>query len=244
MSDNFWHQKKVLITGGTSFVGKNLVGRLEQLGAESTAFGSREFNLTQPLQANSLMEREAGKYDFIIHMAALQHAADWSIHHTADQLNVNGLIQLNVLEAWKNFQPQAKFIGVGSSCCYPGEISVLREADVDHGPLHNSVYAYGATKRLLGVGIRAYKDQYKLRGIMPMFATLYGPYDDFNIATAHVVSALVAKFCQAKKQENPEVEVWGDGTQTRELIYVEDQINGLLMAAQYFEGDPSTYSGD
>lgn len=238
----FWKGKNVLITGGTSFVGKNLTRRLSELGANYLTFGSKDYNLTDREQANSVFQ--TGGYDFVIHMAALQHAADWPIHHTAEQFDVNGLIQINTLNAWKEFQPQAKLIAVGSSCCYPGEIESLKEEDLDQGDLHDSVYSYGATKRILGVGLRAYSDQYGLKGIMPMFATLYGPHDDFNLETAHVVGALTAKFCDAKKNNSPSVEVWGDGTQTRELIYVEDQIEGLLMAGQKFEGYPSTYHGN
>lgn len=244
MEDSFWKGKKILITGGTSFVGKNLTRKLNKLGASYFTFGSKDYDLTRPEEAAAVMQVEGKKYDFIVHMAALQHAADWPMFHTGVQFNVNSLIHVNTLEAWKRFQPQAKLVAVGSSCCYPGEVPKLKEEDLDCGPLHDSVYSYGATKRLLGVGIRAYKDQYKLRGIMPMFATLYGPHDDFNIKTAHVVGALVAKFCDAKEEGKAKVEVWGDGTQTRELIYVEDQIDGLLMAAQHFEGDSKVYFGD
>lgn len=244
MNNSFWKGKKVLITGGTSFVGKNLTEMLKSLGAEYFTFGSKQYDLTKQDEANSVMQHENKKYDFIIHMAALQHAADWPMHHTAEQLYVNGLIQLNTLEAWRKFQPQAKMIAVGSSCCYPGEIPKLKEENIDQGHLHDSIYAYGTTKRLLGVGLRAYKDQYSLKGIMPMFATLYGPHDDFNIKTAHVVGALITKFYQAKKKKEPSVEIWGDGTQTRELIYVKDQLDGLLMVAEHYAGDPTTYHGD
>ncbi len=237
MDTDYWNGKKVLITGGTSFVGKNLTEMLSQLDAEYFTFHSKEFNLTRGEEADKVMQAQGKKYDFIIHMAALQAAADWPMHHTGVQLYTNSLIHVNTLEAWRKYQPQAKFIGVGSSCSFPGDIPVLAEEDVDKGPLHPSVYAYGATKKLLGVGIKAYKDQYGLKGTMPIFATLYGPHDDFKLETAHVVSALIAKFVKARNNNEKEVEVWGDGTQTREVIYVKDQLTGLLMAAQDYEGD-------
>ena len=82
-------------------------------------------------------------------------------------------------------------------------------------------------------GIKAYKKQYGLSGTTVVFATLYGPHDDFDISRSHVVSALVQKFCDAKKNGNSQVEVWGDGHQTRELIYIDDQITGLLMTCDY-----------
>lgn len=235
MTNLFWKGKKVLITGGTSFVGKNLTKMLSTLNAEYYTFSSKQFNLIKSKDSEKVMQIENKKYDFIIHMAALQHAADWPLHHTGEQFYINNLIHLNTLEAWRKHQPQAKFIAVGSSCTYPGEIPKLKETDFDEGKLHESVYSYGFTKKLLKVGLEAYKDQYKLRGTFPIFATLYGPYDDFNIETAHVVGALIYKFSNAKKQNIEEIEIWGDGTQNRELIYVEDQIEGLLMAAQYCE---------
>jgi nucleoside-diphosphate-sugar epimerase len=85
-------------------------------------------------------------------------------------------------------------------------------------------------------GIKAYKKQYGLKGTTVVFATLYGPHDEFDISRSHVVSALVQKFCDAVATGAPQVEVWGDGTQTRELIYIDDQIDGLMMTSQY-EGD-------
>ena len=230
----FWSEKNVLITGGTSFVGKNLANKLRGLGAKPFTFGSDKFDLATKEGAEKAFQ--TSKYDFIIHMAALQNAADWPMYHTGIQFHVNSLIHVNSIEAWRKFQPQAKFIGVGSSCSYPGEIEVLKEEDYDKGKLHESVWAYGFTKKLMSVGIEAYKKQYGLKGTTAIFGTLYGPYDDFDLKTAHVVGALISKFCDAKKQGISEVEVWGDGNQTRELIYVEDQLDGLLMIAQNYDG--------
>jgi GDP-L-fucose synthase len=99
-----------------------------------------------------------------------------------------------------------------------------------------SVDVYGLTKKSMCVGISAYKSQYGLKGTTATFATLYGPHDSFDIEKAHVVSALVKKFVDAKDNNLPQVEIWGDGTQTRELIYVEDQIKGLISVLDY-DGD-------
>jgi GDP-L-fucose synthase len=102
--------------------------------------------------------------------------------------------------------------------------------------MHESVDVYGLTKKVMTTGIGAYKDQYGLNGTTVVFATLYGPHDSFDREKAHVVSALVRKFVEAKDNNLPEVEVWGDGTQTRELIYIEDQIKALLAVIDY-DGD-------
>ena len=225
--------KHILITGGTGFLGKNIVPLLESRGAHVTATG-RDYNLADYSQAEKLFTLK--KYDLIIHAAAFQGAGDFPLRYPADQFMINNLIHTHALHMWKEHQPQATLIGIGSTCSYPGNLTVLSEEDYFTGPLHESVETYGLTKCVLQKGIEAYKKQYNLKGTTVVFATLYGPHDEFDLEKSHVVSALVKKFCDAKEHGTPEVEIWGDGTQTRELIYVEDQINGLLATCEY-EGD-------
>jgi len=222
--------KNVLVTGGTGFLGKNLVPILENMGVDVTAVGS-EYDLTQWPQSEKLFNLK--KYDLIIHAAAFQGAGDFTLKYPADQFFKNNLIHTNTLECWKRFQPQAKLIGIGSTCSYPGNKEFLSEEDYFTGPLHPSVETYGLTKCVMQQGIKAYKKQYGLTGTTLAFATLFGPYDIFDISKSHVVSALVQKFCDAIKNNESKVEVWGDGTQTRELIYIEDQIRALLMCVEY-----------
>jgi GDP-L-fucose synthase len=176
---------------------------------------------------------EGMKYDYIFHGAAMQGAGDFTLKHPAEQISSNSLIHINVMDFWKELQPQARMIGFGSTCSYPGGMDRLREEDYLTGKLHSSVQYYGLTKVLMQQAIEANKDQYGLKGTTLAFATLYGPMDDFDLSRAHVTSSLIRKFCDAKKSGKEEVEIWGDGTQLRELIYVEDQIVGLLLAADY-----------
>jgi len=225
--------KSVLITGGTGFLGKNLTPLLRQAGARVVATG-REYDLTDPLKCEELFNLD--KFDLIIHAAAYQGAGDFTIKYPADQFYKNNLIHTNTLHAWHKWQPQATMIGIGSTCSYPGNLAVLSEEDYFTGPLHPSVETYGLTKCVMQQGIKAYKKQYGLKGTTVVFATLYGPHDEFDISRSHVVSALIQKFCDAVRDNKDEVEVWGDGTQTRELIYIQDQIDGLLMATEY-DGD-------
>jgi len=230
--ENFTY-KNILITGGTGFFGKNATPILESLGAEVTATG-RNYDLTSWSDTQLLFNK--GDFDLIIHGAAFQGAGDFTLRYPADQFYKNNLIHAHVLEAWKRFQPSARLVGLGSTCSYPGDKRVLREEDYFTGPLHPSVETYGLTKCAMQQGIKAYKQQYGLSGTTVAFATLYGPHDEFDISRSHVVSALVQKFCDAERDNLPQVEVWGDGSQTRELIYVEDQVAGLLMTCE-FEGD-------
>ena len=230
--DNFKF-KNVLITGGTGFLGKNLTPYLRKAGIKVTATG-RDYDLTDPLRCKQLFTLT--EYDLIIHGAAFQGAGDFTVKYPADQFYKNNLIHTNTLHAWHTYQPQATMVGLGSTCSYPGNLPVLSESDYFTGPLHPSVETYGLTKCVMQQGIKAYKKQYGLKGTTVVFATLYGPHDEFDISRSHVVSALVQKFCDAVRDGKDQVEVWGDGSQTRELIYIDDQIDGLLMAADY-EGD-------
>lgn len=227
-----WHGKKVLMTGGTGFVGKNFQEIAPALGIELTAIGHKECDLMDSTQIANFL-RMGIKYDYIFHGAAYQGAGDFTLKYPGVQTYRNSLMHMNILEGWRLYQPQAKLIGLGSTCSYPGDLPMLRESDYLTGKLHESVQYYGLTKMLMQQGIEAYKDQYKLKGTTVAFATLYGPHDDFDIKRSHVVSALIQKFCDATVRGDKEVEVWGDGTQTRELIFVVDQILGMLMAADY-----------
>jgi len=225
--------KNILITGGTGFLGKNMVPLLEKMGAKVTATG-RNYDLSVYDRAVALFSKE--KFDLIIHAAAFQGAGDFPLKYPADQFKINNLIHTHALDCWHQHQPQATFVGIGSTCSYPGNLTVLSEEDYFTGPLHPSVETYGLTKCNLQKGIEAYKKQYGLKGTTVVFATLYGPNDEFDLEKSHVVSALVKKFCDAKAHGIDNVEIWGDGTQTRELIYIDDQIHGLLTTCEY-EGD-------
>lgn len=231
--------KNVLITGGTGFLGKNLTPFLTGLGNKVTATG-RNFDLSEWSSCVKLFGGD-DKFTHIIHGAAYQGAGDFTLKYPADQFHLNNLIHTNTMKAWLMFQSQAKLIGIGSTCSYPNK-PILSESDYMTGKLHESVDIYGLTKCVMQKGIEAYQRQYGLRGTTAVFATLYGPHDSFDPNKSHVVSALVKKFCDAEREGLSEVEVWGDGKQTRELIYVEDQITGLLALIDY--GDEKQWLPD
>ncbi|MDB6112521.1 MAG: nucleoside-diphosphate-sugar epimerase [Pedosphaera sp.] len=217
----------MLITGGTGFVGKHLQAELTRRGVEHHAFSSKQYDLTIREQAEAVFAAHS-KASVIVHMACYQAAGEFPARHTAEQFHVNNLIHLNVLESWRKFAPQAKLIAVGSSCAYPSKPGALTEDRFMDGEIHGSVYSYAFTKRLLFTGMTAYNDQYKLNGTYLIPATMYGEHDDFHPETAHVSGALVGRFVKAVKENQPSVEIWGDGTQVRDIMYVQDFIGALL----------------
>ncbi len=219
--------QKILITGGTSFVGKHLQDELDGINVKYYVFSKSEYDLTKKDQADAVFSSHKDS-DVIVHLACLQAAADFPAKHPAEQFYINNLIHCNVLEAWRRFLPEAKFFGIGSSCAYSGKATALTEEKFMDGEIHGSVYSYAFTKRLLYTGIMAYNDQYNLNGSYLIPATMYGEYDDFHIETAHVCGALISKFVKAVREGIPVVEIWGDGTQVREFMYVKDFIRALL----------------
>jgi len=221
------NSSKLLITGGTGFVGKHLQAELTRRGTRFVVFGSKQYDLTRIEQAGAVF-RQNSDADAIIHMACMQAAGDFPAKHPADQLRINTLIHANVLSSWQEYLPRAKLIGIGSSCAYPALAGALREERALDGEIHGSVYAYAFTKRLLLTGIRAYNDQYNLDGSYLIPATMFGEHDDFHEETAHVTGALIGRFVAATVENLPTVEVWGDGTQVRDFLDVKEFIGALL----------------
>lgn len=225
---------KALVTGGTGFVGGHLQQELARRGIPFFAFGKRQFDLTRWEQAEAVFKSNQDA-DFILHLASYQAAGEFPGKHTAEQFFTNNLIHNHALEAWRKFIPRAKFIGIGASCAYPSSAQAMTEDKIFDGAIHGSVYAYGATKRLLYTGILAYNDQFKLNGNYVVPAAMFGENDDFDEATAHVPAALVGRFVRAVKTGAPEVEIWGDGSQVRDFMDVKDFVCGLLDLAPRLE---------
>jgi GDP-L-fucose synthase len=228
--------KKVLITGGTGFVGKHLQEELARRGIPFFAFGRRQFDLTRWEQAEAVFKKNQDP-DLILHLASYQAAGEFPGKHTAEQFFINNLIHNHALEAWRKFIPHAKFIGIGASCAYPSAAQAMTEDKIFDGAIHGSVFAYGATKRLLYTGMLAYNDQFKLNGSYVIPAAMFGEHDDFDETTAHVPGALVARFVRAVKMNLPEVEIWGDGSQVRDFMDVKDFVRSLLDVAPKMERD-------
>jgi GDP-L-fucose synthase len=218
--------QRVLITGGTGFVGQHLQEELRDRNIPFASYGKRNYDLTERSESEAMFAANS-KVEYIIHLASYQAAADFPALHPGEQFAINNLIHINVLEGWRKFAPQAKLFAIGSSCAYPGNATNLVEEVFLDGEIHGSVYSYAFTKRLLRIGIQAYNDQFRLNGNYIIPCTMFGEYDDFNVSTAHVSGALVGKFCRAAR-EGGDVEIWGDGSQIRDFMYVKDFVKILV----------------
>lgn len=224
--------KSFLITGGSGFVGTNLQRFLISHDANITSWNS-SYDLSNEDQAEYAFKSEENKFDYIIHLAAKTAAGSWPSNHRAQMFDINMRININTFKMWHKYHPEARMIAFNSSCSYPGNIEFFAERDYWNGQMHDSVETYGFTKKAMVIALQGYKQEYGLKGTTVIPATLYGPHDHFDPDKSHVVSALIRKFVEAKRQNLSTVEVWGDGTQTREIMYVDDQFKGLLTVLNY-----------
>lgn len=215
---------KILVTGATGFLGRHLTKKLQSLGAQISISNSKIASLNA---IENLFVYNDIKFDYIFHLAAKTKAGDYCLYHAGEQWIDNQTINTNMLSYWKNYQPQAKMIAMGTSCSYSEEyLSDMREDNYLLGEPEKSLYTYAMTKRMLLIGLRSLQQQYGLKWLYFVPSTLYGP--DFEMDDSHFIFDLIKKIYAAKNKISKEVELWGDGYQKRELIYVDDAIDIMI----------------
>jgi len=226
---------KILVTGGTGYLGEHLVKRLEKDGHEVTKFSSKECDLTEHDALFEYLKDKKGYFDRIYHLAAWTQAGDFCLYHSGEQWLINQKINTNVLDYWHFEQPQAKFICMGTSCSYDPELPLIEENYMLGTPI-DSLYTYAMTKRMLYAGLLALNKQYGHKYLCVVPSTLYGPDYHFDGRQLHFIFDLIRKIADGK-YEGTEVTLWGDGYQKRELIFVEDFINDLLHLSNHADND-------
>ena len=225
-------RKRIVVTGGRGFLGSHLVPLLQaENPAEVLAPSSQEFDLRD---AEACAELFQG-VDLVIHLAANVGGIGYNQEHPAVLFYDNLVMGVNTLhEAWK--VGVKKFVAVGTICAYPKITPVpFKEEDLWNGYPEETNAPYGLAKKMQLVQSQAYRDEYGFNSIYLLPVNLYGPGDNFDPQSSHVIPALIRKFVEAQEKNAKEVVVWGTGKPTREFLYVEDAARGLVLAAKNYE---------
>jgi len=239
----FWENKRFLITGGTGFLGSYVVGKLKKRGCKNIFTPrSRDYNLID-IEAIKRLYQDA-KPDIVIHLAAVVGGIGANRANPGKFFYDNIMMGTQMMEQGRQFGIE-KFVALGTICCYPKFTPVpFKEEDLWNGYPEETNAPYGLAKKMLLVQSQAYRQQYGFNSIFLMPVNLYGPGDNFDPKSSHVIPALIKKFIDAQSHPQPEPQpcpcsVWGTGKPTREFLYVEDAAEGILLATEkYNKSDP------
>jgi GDP-L-fucose synthase len=233
-----WEEKRICVTGGAGFLGTHLIANLRQRGA-------KEIFIPQ-IQDYDLVDRDAiarllkdSNPDVIIHLAAHVGGIGANREHPAEFFYDNLMMGVQLMhQAYE--RGVEKFVAIGTVCAYPKFTPTpFKEDDLWIGYPEETNAPYGLAKKMLLVQSQAYRDQYGYNSIFLLPVNLYGPGDNFNPRSSHVIPALIRKCVEAKENNDDHIVVWGDGSPTREFIFVKDAAEGIALAAErYNESDP------
>ncbi len=214
---------KILVTGATGFLGSFLTARLAEDGHHVVGVGTKTADLTRDHWYEAI---PAERFDHIYHLAAWTQAGDFCLYHPGEQWTINQKINTNVVAWWREQQPQAKMICMGTSCGYDPRLPLSEDHYLEGTP-EESLYTYAMTKRMLLVGLRALKKQYGAHYLYAIPSTLYGPEYHLDGRQMHFIFDLMVKVLRGKYRGD-RVVLWGDGWQKREIFHVRDFVDALV----------------
>ena len=228
----FWARKRVTVTGGRGFLGRQVVRLLEPLAAEVIAFSSAEYNLTRQVDIARMYEDQ--RPDVVVHLAARVGGIGANLDNPGSFFYENAIMGIELMEQARR-NGVAKFVQVGTVCAYPKFAPIpFSEDDIWDGYPEETNAPYGLAKKMLLVQAQAYRQQYGFNAIYLLPVNLYGPGDNIDLHNSHVIPAMIRKCIEAREANADSVEVWGTGTPTREFLYVEDAARGIVMAAEHY----------
>ena len=225
--------KRICVTGGAGFLGTHLIRRLNEHGAREI-FVPRypEYDLVR--EADIIRMIDTAKPDIIIHLAAKVGGIGANREKPGEFFYDNLMMGVQLIhQSW--LKGVEKFVAIGTICAYPKYTPIpFKEEDLWNGYPEETNAPYGLAKKMLLVQSQAYREQYGYNSIFLLPVNLYGPGDNFNPASSHVIPALIRKCLEAKEQGATEIVAWGDGSPTREFIYVEDAAEGITLATERY----------
>ena len=234
MNSNFWQDKRVCVTGGAGFLGSFVTAKLRERGAAEIFIPTIEkYDLVQLGSIRQMLNDS--RPDIIIHLAAQVGGIGANREHPAEFFYSNLMMGVQLIhEAW--LQKVQKFVALGTICAYPKFTPVpFKEENLWDGYPEETNAPYGLAKKMLHEQSQAYRQQYGFNSIFIMPVNLYGPRDNFHPDSSHVIPALIKKCVEAVDQQAESIEVWGDGSPTREFLYVEDAAEGILLATEKYD---------
>ncbi len=237
LNDTFPYQR-VTITGGAGFLGRFVIEKLQAYGGvEVFVPRSRDYNLIEKTGIDRMLEDS--QPDLVIHLAAVVGGIGHNQKNPGKFFYDNLMMGVQLIEQ-SRLRGIKKFVATGTVCAYPKFTDVpFKEDDLWKGYPEETNAPYGLAKKMMLVQSQAYREQYGFNSIFLLPANLYGPGDNFDLETSHVIPALIRKCVEARRNQAPCVEVWGTGKVSREFLYVEDCADGIVRAAAvYNESDP------
>jgi GDP-L-fucose synthase len=224
----------VVVTGGTGFLGRHVCNELAEAGAKVEPVGRARYDLRRRIDIDQMLA-DTGP-DAVVHLAAVVGGIGANRAHPGQFLYENAIMGLELLEACR-VAGVAKTVVAGTVCAYPKHTPIpFREEHLWDGYPEETNAPYGLAKKLLLAQAQAYRAEYGMNAVYLLPVNLYGPGDNFDLETSHVIPAMIRKFAGARTAGAPSVILWGDGSPTREFLYVEDAARAFRLALERHDG--------